>query len=140
MVGFVSFDEVTEKVWDADRKARSSLPPVDKEILRRTIRSAVRACVCPNVTRLSEALRRDLYLSLRIHIDTEGKYETTLGRFLNHTEEPKSKVSQELTKMENCLERYFRANGYDRKFLAGRPLELYFPFNHGLPCEASDDG
>jgi hypothetical protein len=132
-VNFVSFDEVKEKVWDVDHP-HVGLPAMDREMVRRALRRGLRACLCPTLPGLDGLLPDDFYLSLKIDIDGDANYTTKLGGFRSHAEPSTSKLMQELTKMERCLETYLRTAGFDRKFFAGRSFRISYPFNHGAPC------
>ena len=60
-----------------------------------------------------------------------------MGRFWDHTPDPNSALMKELGKMEACLEKALRAGGINRDFLAGRPVRIDYPFEHGLSCTGS---
>jgi len=134
MPEFVSFEEVTEKVWEVDREPRAMVPTLDKERIHRVLRRSSRSCLCPTLPGIVDQLPPDFYLSLSIDIDAKGTFTTKLGGFLDHSQDPKSKIVRALSKMEECIEDSLRTAGFDRKYFQGKPFRIRYPFNLGSRC------
>jgi hypothetical protein len=133
-VELISFDDVSEKVWDVGGKASAFPAPEKRRAFREGIRKGVRSCLCPELPGLINGLPNDFYLSLSIFVDEDGDYTAKLGGFRNHSEPAGSVVMRALARVEGCVERSLRSDGFDRDSVGGRRFSVNFPFHHGVPC------
>jgi hypothetical protein len=135
-VEIVSFDEVTDKVWDELPSTSPGPSRLDSELIRRNLRRHFKPCLCPALPAMQGA-PAGFHLRMTVAVDARGGFAVELGRFDGPQPPPESALVGELRKAEGCIERGLQT-GIDWKGMAGRPFRITYPFLHGLPCTDSD--
>jgi hypothetical protein len=132
-VEIVSFEEVTDKVWDEAPSTSVGPSSLDRELIRRNLRNSFPACFCPALPSLLEQAPPGFRLRLVVEVAANGSFTTRLGRFEGAEPDPSSRLATELRRMETCIEQRLQT-GLDWTGMAGRPFRLVYPFRHGYSC------
>ncbi len=133
-VEMVSFEEVTDKVWDEAPSTSVGPSALDKELIHRNVRRHLKPCLCPALPAMQQA-PAGFHLRMTVTVDAAGVSTVHVGRFDGVEPPATSPLVGQLRKAERCIERGLQT-GIDWKGMAGRPFRIIYPFFHGLPCDS----
>jgi len=136
-VTIITFDDVTEKVWDVDADIETTIgTDVRKRFARRLCRSAFRTCLAPYLSAVAYQVPRSYRLSLDLQLGPKEQFKMLLNWTQGNQPLPRP-IADFQTKIYDCYETEFRNSGI---YMELRGYTVIFHYIHNIDFSGDFQG